>query len=959
MRRSAFGRNWAGAGLLGALAGAALLVGCDESLLPGPDRESPKATIVSPGKGSLVDPGAPLSVEARASDDQGVKTVTLSVVGSNGQALFVGETVEFGVDGAAPRRAEVLRVLQPVPGAAPSSQAQVIATVTDFSARTSADTVLVTLDVDVTPPAVSLLAPEPGLRIAVGDSLYTRVQVSDNRALSSLVISGFALRGSAELGTQTKVERFVPKTVTFAPGTRTATVERYLAATSDTTPDARVYIVATARDSMGNVRADTVPVSLGGPKVEIVSPADRAQVFAGSQVPVRITAKDGIGFISSVVLRSTGAITRADTLTFPLRVAVDTVVTLTLPASVPADSVRLRATAFTSGGDSASTRATTLKVLAAAPDRTPPQVGFSLGVPARADLTDTVAVAITATDNTKVREVGATLVAIVRGGPKVDTLSTQSQRVSGEAATIRFAFDAINAARLGQLLAERDSVRVSLEVNAFAVDTAGNCAAASSPGAMQSQACRSGPGGAVLAPVAGTRSDVLLARGRTLRLGGTGERLADLAWDASRNRLFASNQTKNVLEVLNPGDVRFNTQSRIAVGSEPWGLALGRDGSTLFVANSGGTNISAVSLGALREEGRIQTPNVLVFDVAFSLDSVAVPDPSRPDSVRKVQRRVPTSVTEYDYSDRPQFIAQTTSGELLFSTKPTGTAKDGTLRRLTPPSGYNGLAQTEIFVEYARAHVPNRVTIVNADSAFLVLSEPRKLEVWPRSCPGGKAPEVGYVDEVRDNLAARRCDTKFIDQLDAALIGLADTTFVAASGDGKHVAFGEGARTVGRVMQFEDMGGGRFAPTSSNVRDLTLNAAERVSGLALNANGSLGVARGAQAYFFNDDLRLQGTVSAASPSGGVAMQPGQVGIDGLAFISGVDAANGVPFVDVVNVRNFARIRRVILRDAVTGSLIATSATGADQQAGAQITLYGITASGVVKINLSSSDLSGS
>lgn len=736
MRRSAFGREWVGAGLLGALAGAALLAGCDESLLPGPDRESPKAEVVAPSGGSLIDPGAPLSVEAHVSDDQGVKTVTLSVIGNDGKPLFVGETVEFGTDRAAPRRAEVVRVLQPVAGAAPSEQARVIATVTDFSDRSSADTVLVAVRTE----------DEPG----------------------------------------------------------------------------------------GNVE----PVGAG--------------------------------------------------------------------------------------------------------------VRFSITAPARVELTDTFTVSVAANAKAGVREVGVTLLAILRGSATPDTLSVQTQRVSGSAAAVRFAVDQLDLPRVQSLLAARDSVGLTLEINAFAVDANGTCASASVPDSVQTLACRPGAGGATFAPAAGARQAMLITRGRTVRLIGAGERLADLAW--AGGRLFASNQTKNVLEVLNPGELRFNPTSRIAVGSEPWGLALGTDGGTLFVANSGGTNISAVSLGALRETGRIQTPNVMLFDVTFSIDSVDV------GGGVKEQHEVPSAAVWYDYSDRPQFIAQTMSGELLVSTKPTGTAPDGTIRRVTRPAGNNGIADTEVFVDYAIARLFGKLGIVNADSVFVTRAEPKRLVVFPRkrTCTHADTAVVGFIDQLPAILAANGCDTKFFYGLDVAAVGLADTTFVAVSGNRRSVAFGEGARNVGRVMLFEDRGG-RIDATSSNVRDLTLNAAERVTGLGLNSDGSLGVARGAQGYFFNDDLRLQGVVNAGAPTGGVAMHPSQSGIDGLAFVSGVDTASGVPFVDVVNVRNFARIRRIILRDAVIGSLIAVS--GVD--AGAQVTLYGITANGVVKIDLSGSDLAGS
>lgn len=53
------------------------------------------------------------------------------------------------------------------------------------------------------------------------------------------------------------------------------------------------------------------------------------------------------------------------------------------------------------------------------------------------------------------------------------------------------------------------------------------------------------------------------------------------------------------------------------------------------------------------------------------------------------------------------------------------------------------------------------------------------------------------------------------------------------------------------------------------------NAAERVIGLALKGDGTLGAARGERAYFFDDDLRLGGQTATGvgTPGGGIALHP--------------------------------------------------------------------------------------
>jgi hypothetical protein len=435
-----------------------------------------------------------------------------------------------------------------------------------------------------------------------------------------------------------------------------------------------------------------------------------------------------------------------------------------------------------------------------------------------------------------------------------------------------------------------------------------------------------------------------LIRGQRIPLEFPRDRMVDMVSDGER--LFVSNFTRNRVEVF---DLATEARTSFRVGSQPWGLALSPDSSTLYVANSGGTNVSVVSLAAAAlaedESRRIQTPNVHLFDVPFSSDSVDVVDENG--NRRKIAAQVPASVTVHDYSDRPQFIAQTTSGELLYSTVPTGTATVGTIRR----RGLDG--SVELFVDYARRDQSGKMVILNARSAGLIEGRPNRLALVTKE---GTAL-TGFVDQLDAELRRLGSETRFEYHLNLDDVGLQDTTFVSVSGDHRSVVFGEGAANPGRIIMFREVGAGLLA-RSGDTDDLLGNAAERVIGLALNRDGSLGAARGRQAYFFNPELRLMGVATTGLPVGGIALHPGHTGYPAtpaasrLSFVPGLDE-NGSPYLDVLDTFNFFRRTRVFLREMITGPVVVAPPAAGSGQA---MRVYGVTASGLLRVELTAADL---
>jgi hypothetical protein len=801
---------------------------------------------------------------------------------------------------------------------------------------------------DATAPTVVLEKPDSASNVAVGEQLYVQAHVTDNVALDSVVIRGFEQRGSVELGTDTAVARFVSKTVRLG-GTSTAVkdtvIKRFLDPVADSSRASNVRVVVIAYDTAGNQKADTTTVNLGGPRVQILGPAAGAEFFGGTVIPVNVLAVDSAQLIRSVRVRGSGAFTFDTTVTLsPAVQAVNDTFVVLVPATVGGTAVQgtetVVAVATTAGGKDATSTPLAVTIRPSQPDVAAPQVTFNADVPGRVEADDTLHITAQATDLTRVDTLGITVFAIRPRAGGEDTLATFVRKVRASA-------DSMTVLIAGVPLTGLDTVTLRFAVTAWAVDPAGNCGAAVSPNTPQSQPCVARAAGGRVANVAGWNYLAFVARGLTVPPPNQGDVLADLLADS--NRVYMSNFTRNRVEVLPLGSTTYSAPVR--VGSEPWGLALGRFRDSLYVANSGGTNISVIPLtGAVLAEAqdkRIFTENERLFSVEFS------PDPGQ--SVN--------TVVLYDYSDRPQFIAQASNGLLVYSTKPTPADTNGTARIYDARK-----LRSEIFTGYVDRHTPDAALVVNADSAFFTAA--KTLLVCPRKrfgdttnppCMEGRPSDVADSLLVLRNLPPNASGGKYDTRVDVGAniteVGFSDTTFVAASGDRNYVAVGEGARSNARIPMFFAPAGGDSLILVGDVKDLISNAAERVIGLGINYDGSLGVARGSQAYYFGPSLRLQGVVAAGSPTGGVAMHPANAGYPGgsfrLSFVSGIDEK--APYVDVIDNFNFFRVKRVYTRDPVVGAL-AVAPRAAGDPASVALRIYALTTRGVLALTITSTDL---
>jgi hypothetical protein len=794
---------------------------------------------------------------------------------------------------------------------------------------------------DSTKPTVNIVLPSAATpTIAVADSVFVQARVTDAGALSQVTFEGFAMRGNPELGTAHRVDRWLTKTVDLRAGgkvVKDTTLSRFLNATEDTVPEGGVFVVVTARDTSGNSAADTFQVAIGGPKVSVLQVNPGESVSGGSQLTLSVTAADARDLLNGVTVQGSGAFAFQRTILLaPARASFDTTLVIPVPQTATG-TLQVSATAVSGSNQTGMSVPLAINIRPADLDVTAPRVTLQATIEQRVEQADSFSVTVTAVDETRVDSVGVTVLAIRRSTPTPDTLRVYVGRGEVAGGTFRFSYAAMGLSPL-------DTATVDLEITAWARDPAGNCGAATTPNSPQQLACVAGPQGSRLTAGPGRLVSVFIARGRTLpRPNGT-DVVADLV--ADNNFVYLSNFTRNRVEVLPLGGAQYGTP--VQVGSAPWGLALGRNRDSLYVANSGGTNISVVPLGGAvlqeAENRRLFPRNERLYGVVFNATGEV------------------TRVTEHDYSDRPQFLGQASNGLLVYSTRPTPSAQDGTVRIYDPRK-----LRSEIFTGYVDRHTVGRAIVVNADSAFYVPSS--FIQVCPRRRFGDTTDPrciTGELGAVRDtlvmlrmlppNASGGRYDTRLDIGADIEEVGLSDTTFVATSTDRDYVAVGEGVRTNARIPMFEAVGDSLVL--RGDVRDLISNTAERVIGLGINRDGSLGVARGNQAYFFNDTLRLQGTMESGAPTGGVAMHPQNANyptstVNRLAFVSGTD--NGRPYIDVLDAFYFTPVRRIYLRDPVVGALVVAPRAPGDP-ANVNLRLYGLTTTGVLGLAITNEDL---
>ncbi|MGH7713410.1 MAG: YncE family protein, partial [Gemmatimonadaceae bacterium] len=427
----------------------------------------------------------------------------------------------------------------------------------------------------------------------------------------------------------------------------------------------------------------------------------------------------------------------------------------------------------------------------------------------------------------------------------------------------------------------------------------------------------------------------------------------DIAVDEQRSTVYVSNINKNQLEAFAYSST-LTPLASVAVGAMPWGMAIDNSGSVLFVANSGGTNISRVSLISRREEGRVKTANEWIYDVGFT---------AQDSGGYKYTVKGPI-----DYSDRPQYIAQSASGALYYSTRPTSEAVPGTLRRVD--NYLDARSEPRQLWQYGY-RLANRWVIINADYVDRIEGgdNAADLIVMCEHTPGQEPGTAVCVQglNVQDVVAQLKAapvngNIEAVYELDVASLALPDTNFVAVGADRRRVAFGEantGSR-AGRVMIVTDPTGTPPELTqysaSIEIRDLTNNASDRVFGVAINANSTNIGVHGVETFFADSSLRLQGKFATFNTGAGIAFHPGNIE-ENTPDLSArvVFVASGDKSIQIVDSYSYRLRGRIPIRTNLYGPLRAV-ARGPGDDSSIVVKLFGLTPEGLVVIDVRSGDI---
>jgi hypothetical protein len=813
---------------------------------------------------------------------------------------------------------------------------------------------------DTNKPFVRIDTPAvTGLLVNVGDSILTVTRIIDDRQLLSLVVTGFKFTGSATLGTLTQTIRYSPVTAPvaggapFRAGLTDTVIRRYLqpALPLDTLIDSLV-IMAIVTDASGNVDTARKRVNIvTGPKVTIEAPIAGDSVSQGVAMLVRVhvTHPDGV---ASDTIRVQGEPTwpapGLDTtiVTTFAGTQRDVVISKAIPIPLNAP-VRGRVTISSSAVDVNRNPGSTTPVVVFVrlAGTTIPRV--TQIIPPRLELTDSITILA---NGDGIASVGFVL---------FDSTGTELKRATF-ALTPPFTS---NVSEIVPVNLDNSLQGQRVQFSSFATDQAG----------ITGYSIKSSLIGAQSDPNLAFRDSSLIVFGHTFPLQRPGT-IGDVEIDPTRGHVFLSNLDNNRLEVWSAPAGTWYAPG-IPVGSAPWGLqrtqrtalaAVPSALDSLIVANSGGTNISKVFIGtpdpaAMAEDlaSRVRTRTAPIFEVKEVLDA----------ATSKISISISPPLL---FSNRPQYIGQTSDATTFFSTKPTSAAPKGMIHWFRPNFAFPDLHS---IINFKTAPTAANFLVLDADSILIrpataTSGAPDTVVAFDHTpdtnlpSDSARAPQrigvqpdlaVGIGAAVARLKALNNSDIVLIPRVDITSIGYTDTSFVATSGDRKWIAFGS-ANTVGAGIIFmASAGPPQFFSSVFSQTDLTNNAAEHVHGLALDSTGITVAAHGVESSFASVDepfhLRLQGKFNTFSSGAGIAFHPAAHGAatvlpsERLAFVASDNAS-----ISILDVAHYLAAGTLPVKTKLFGPLKATRPFPTDPP-DVVLKLFGIAGTGLVVIDV--------
>ncbi len=941
---------------LAALAlGVSLIISCDTRLPTQAGNSADDLTrptvrfTLSSGPGNTVDASVPVSVSVIATDDKGVSAIETTV--RSGALVLNADSVSIKPSQLTATRVVPLNLF----GLPNGTKVTIRATVTDIGLNSRVDSLVVTITntIDFVKPTLVFVTPKVGGKVNVGDSLFVTAHITDNNGLKFVSFSASSPRGVPSLGTADTVLRYplvaVPASGSFPPGVTDTTITRFLKVRTpiDTLTDTLI-VTGIVGDLAGNVDTTRLRIKVvTGPNVIFISPVPGDSANAGAGLTVTIQATHAIG-VASLGFRVQGDPswpTKLDTtvnfaVSPPLKL-VTASATIPIPANAPPKSlITITATSTDVNGEDGSSSPITIAIRAGLP----PGPRVTQFISPRVETTDSVT--ITALGN------GITYV----GFEMVDAAGVLIRRDS-VAVPAPFPSTAVINMVLN-LPTSAQGKRIT--VKSFAYDQGGRIGYSLRAGVNTSQP----NSGAAFVDTA------LVVYGKTYPLpanrNGT---IADLQVDATRGNIFLSNIAFGRLEVWEKATSAFAANG-IVVGSQPWGMTMSRTApakDTMYVANSGGTNLSRVFIGGSAAGMKEDLVNRLVTRASYLFKLTEVRDAS----TGKIRI---TSSLPILFSDRPQYVEQSAAGRLYISTKPTPQAPQGTIRYMDPAAP----APDERFIlDFAFAGAdPNSWVVSNLDAVSVtpapatstandiltLCDHPSGTKLAP-TCVSSSGGILAAIQALQASVP--NSDVDYAVNIDFNSLGLTDTTFVASSGDGKWITFGEGHRApVARNFLLQDDGTvpNRFtyASGSLNIVDLMNNSSDQIFGVALDKTGqTLGVHGTETAFSFVTvpfAQRLQGKKTTFATGTGIAFHPNADGVntpqsDRLAFVA---SNNGT--IEAVDIAYYDFVRGALATKFNLYGPLRASLPFPGDPASVVFKLFGLSPKGLVVIDVSASDI---